>query len=517
MRSPSASRRRISTSLRSASAVKQLSQPRPANSRQRPSSRRLNANVCARLVTERDGSKEYINLAMNSNKPVLIGRNPRLCNYLLSDFHVSGIHCKLYAQVVLPAYDRIYLILLQDMSRNGIKVNGDHFKHTSVILMHGDELNIPGSQTFQCLHVWKEPQEKTNLFDPTPPPQRGPGQIKHKNMGQYIVTSKCLGSGAFATVHLAVDPSNHRQVACKTICARRKKDKRQVLLEVEMLKRPNINEVYDCVESDKHFVNIFLQLCTGGDLFTYITEHSARGRLICEAETKYIMYQIFQAVKYLHDSFISHRDLKPENIFLHTPGAYPRIMIGDFGLARPNADQATFNVVGTVSYLPPEGVLALDRKDLTYVGLPSDCWSAGVIMYIMLTGCHPFDNERNDASERWIDHIQESHEVENSQQPSQQYLRGEARLKAKIARGLVEFSHDWIDFPAAHELVSDLLIMDPAQRATVDEALTSTWITSQADILDQMYRERVLSDEDALNKISAPVAPPPAQVRSSSA
>ncbi|KAL1737547.1 kinase-like domain-containing protein [Schizophyllum commune] len=508
MRSPSASRRRISTSLRTTSAVKQLSQTRPANSRQRLSSRRLNANVCARLVTERDGSKEYINLAMNSNKPVLIGRNPRLCNYLLSDFHVSGIHCKLYA-VKSPTGGVI------DMSRNGIKVNGDHFKHTSVILMHGDELNIPGSQTFQCLHVWKEPQEKTNLFDPTPPPQRGPGQIKHKNMGQYIVTSKCLGSGAFATVHLAIDPSNHRQVACKTICARRKKDKRQVLLEVEMLKRvrhPNINEVYDCVESDKHFVNIFLQLCTGGDLFTYITEHSARGRLICEAETKYIMYQIFQAVKYLHDSFISHRDLKPENIFLHTPGAYPRIMIGDFGLARPNADQATFNVVGTVSYLPPEGVLALDRKDLTYVGLPSDCWSAGVII-----GCHPFDNERNEASERWIDHIQESHEVENSQQPSQQYLRGEARLKAKIARGLVEFSHDWIDFPAAHELVSDLLIMDPAQRATVDEALASTWITSQADILDQMYRERVLSDEDALKKISAPVAPPPAQARSSSA
>ena len=104
---------------------------------------------------------------------------------------------------------------------------------------------------------------------------------------------------------------------------------------------------------------------------------------------------------------------------MHTPGAYPRIMIGDFGLARPNADQATFNVVGTVSYLPPEGVLALDRKVrepfmarrtppdpdyriLPMLGeyttssrqqsslidmrsLPSDCWSAGVIMYIMLT------------------------------------------------------------------------------------------------------------------------------------
>ncbi|KAL1738660.1 kinase-like domain-containing protein, partial [Schizophyllum fasciatum] len=292
MRSPSVSRRRAASSLRSSSAAKGPS--RPANTRQRPASRSLNANVCARLITERDGTKECINLTMNSNKPVLIGRNPRLCNYLLSDFHVSGIHCKLYA-VKSPTGGVI--VSCQDMSRNGIKVNGDHFKHTSVILTHGDELNIPGSQTFQCVHVWKEPQEKTNLFDPTPPPQRGLAEVKHKNMAQYIVTSKCLGSGAFATVHLAIDPANHRQVACKTICARRKKDKKQVLLEVEMLKRvrhPNINEVYDCVESDKHFV--YDVLCTGGDLFTYITEHSARGRLICEAETKYIMYQIFQAV-----------------------------------------------------------------------------------------------------------------------------------------------------------------------------------------------------------------------------
>ncbi|TRM65951.1 kinase-like domain-containing protein [Schizophyllum amplum] len=508
MRSPAVSRRRIATSMRSTSAPKRPSATRPAGARPRPSSRSLSANVCARLVTEKDEVKEFINLTMSSNKPVLIGRNPRLCNYLLTEFHVSGIHCKLYA---VKAPTGGLLVSCQDLSRNGIMVNGDHFKRTSVILMDGDELSIPGSQTFKCLHVWKEPHEKTTLFDPTQPSQRDSNKVKLKTMNQYVVTSKSLGSGAFATVHLAIDPSNHRQVACKTICARRKKDKQQVLSEVEMLKRlrhPNINEVYDCVESDKHFVNIFLQLCTGGDLFTYITEHSLRGRLICEAETKYIMYQVFRGVKYLHDSFISHRDLKPENIFLHSPGAYPRIMIGDFGLARPNADQATFNVVGTVSYLPPEGVLALDRKELSYIGLPSDCWSAGVILYIMLTGCHPFDNERSEPSERWMDHIQESHEVENSQQPSQQYLRGEARLKAKIARGNVEFSHEWLDFPAAQELVSDLLIMDPGQRATVDEALTSDWIASQADVLEQMYRERVSMDDDASKKMPTAPAPP---------
>ena len=59
---------------------------------------------------------------------------------------------------------------------------------------------------------------------------------------------------------------------------------------------------------------------------------------------------------------------KPENILLYSPGPYPRIQIADFGLARPNAHQETLNVCGTVSYLPPEGILALDYKHLGYVG-----------------------------------------------------------------------------------------------------------------------------------------------------
>ena len=146
------------------------------------------------------------------------------------------------------------------------------------------------------------------------------------------------------------------------------------------------------------------------------------------------MYQLLQGLKYLHEKMISHRgafdvpplsqllivltDLKaiifcafvlpsdffppqPENILLHCPGPYPRILIADFGLARPNSYQETFNVCGTVSYLPPEGILALDNKHLGYIGykydyllnvfkllsfssMPADCWSAGVILYIML-------------------------------------------------------------------------------------------------------------------------------------
>lgn len=77
--------------------------------------------------------------------------------------------------------------------------------------------------------------------------------------------------------------------------------------------------------------------------------------------------------------------VKPENVLLYAPGQYPRIQLADFGLARHKSYQETFNVCGTVSYLPPEGILALENKDLTYIGMPADCWSAGLMLYIMLS------------------------------------------------------------------------------------------------------------------------------------
>jgi len=58
--------------------------------------------------------------------------------------------------------------------------------------------------------------------------------------------------------------------------------------------------------------------------------------------------------------------LQPENILLYRPGPYPRILIADFGLAQPDSYQEIFNVSGTVPYLPPEAILALDNKHLGY-------------------------------------------------------------------------------------------------------------------------------------------------------
>ncbi|KAG6821362.1 hypothetical protein H0H93_014159 [Arthromyces matolae] len=159
----------------------------------------------------------------------------------------------------------------------------------------------------------------------------------------------------------------------------------------------------------------------------------------------------------------THPAHKPENILLHCPGPYPRILIADFGLARPNAYQETFNVCGTISYLPPEGVLALDVKHLGYVG--SD----------------------------WVSHIKESR-IADLTQPSQRYINTEARLKSRILGGKVEFQAQWKQLQKARELVERLLVYDYRLRATVRCALNSPWVVSELEALEKLYGRRI-SDE----------------------
>lgn len=77
-------------------------------------------------------------------------------------------------------------------------------------------------------------------------------------------------------------------------------------------------------------------------------------------------------------------DLKPENILLHAPGPFPRLIIADFGLARPRAHEQTLNAVGTICYMPPEAIMALTVKGMGYVGIYADAWSLGLVLYAMI-------------------------------------------------------------------------------------------------------------------------------------
>ncbi|KAF9015558.1 kinase-like domain-containing protein, partial [Cyathus striatus] len=419
-------------------------------------------------------------------------------SYIVDDSLISGVHCKLYA-VRSPSGSVI--VSCQDLSRNGILWNGQRIRKVFIILMDGDTLQLPNSLTFTCIHMWKESKEKLTIFEPTPP-----SEPKYKacpgSIGSYIVTSQCLGAGSFATVHLAIDPQNHRQVACKSIRTKRAQEIEQVMKEVRILmtlKHPNINEIYNSQEDNKfmHILrdiarHIFLQLCTGGDLFTYISGPTGTGNPLCEAEAKYLTFQLLQALLYLHKRMLAHRDLKPENILLFSPGPYPRILIADFGLARPNAYQETLNVCGTVSYLPPEGILALDNKHLGYVGMPADCWSVGVILYVMLCGYHPFDNDiALEYSSRWLSQYVSNLTTEDESQDQERVLR-DVLLKEQIVYGAVYFPPSpWEHMAQAKSLVEKLLRHDPQLRATAQSALTHGWISSELTDLEKLYEHRI--------------------------
>ncbi|KIJ65004.1 hypothetical protein HYDPIDRAFT_89141, partial [Hydnomerulius pinastri MD-312] len=296
-------------------------------------------------------------LILSVGKPITIGRNPNLC----VRSGTGGI-----------------IISCQDLSTNGVIVNGHKIRKTSAIIMHGDTIKIPASQTFQCVQKWRHlPAGRSS--QPSQPQS-------FKDLGRYLITSHCLGTGSYATVHLALDTSAHRQVACKIIKRKDGSDLKKEMKEATLLMNlhhPNINRVY-AVDSDPSFLYIMLQLSTGGDLFTYITTH-ARHHL-CEGEAKYITFQVLKGLEYLHDKMISHRGKRfPENILLLSPGSYPTVQIADFGLARPKAYQETLHVCGTISYLPPEGVRALEDPKKGYVGMPADCWSVGVVLFAMIT------------------------------------------------------------------------------------------------------------------------------------
>ncbi|KAH8119940.1 kinase-like protein [Phellopilus nigrolimitatus] len=378
-----------------------------------------------------------------------------------------------------------------DLSTNGVILNGHRLRKTAGIVMDGDEIQIPNSQKFKCVHVKKEPRERMNIFEPTPPQ----GTYKNLRVGAYTVMSHCLGSGSFASVHLAFDSLASRQVACKTIIARtnEKGEIQKIMKEVNILrglKHPNISRVLDVDMNERNgWLHIFLELCTGGDLFSYISH-----RRLDEEEARYIMYQIFKGIEYLHDRSIAHRG-EPENILLVSPGPYPRVQIADFGLARPKSYQETMTVCGTVGYLPPEGILALDNKELGYVGMPADCWSAGVIIYTILSGSHPFDYRRDDVYS--CDYASDWQTQSCVSQFSQSSVVNERVIKARIVEGAVNFSHLWDDMPDGEPhfllnskiLVEGLLIHDYTLRETVQGALRSRWFAK--DELQQVYDERI--------------------------
>jgi len=200
---------------------------------------------------------------------------------------------------------------------------------------------------------------------------------------------ECIGNGGMAVVYKSRDHRLNRLVAVKILkpelasdaeFRRRFHDESQA---VAMLSHVNIVAIYDVSRSDD-LDYIVMELVDGMTLKQYMKR---RGAPLNWREALHFMTQIIRALSHAHSRGIVHRDIKPQNIMVLRDGS---IKVTDFGIARvASAAQATLTqeALGSVHYISPEQARG------SHIDGRSDIYSAGVVLYEMLTGRLPFEGE----------------------------------------------------------------------------------------------------------------------------
>ncbi|OXB54601.1 hypothetical protein ASZ78_004041, partial [Callipepla squamata] len=271
------------------------------------------------------------------------------------------------------------------------------------------------------------------------------------NIRKTFIFMEALGSGAFSEVFLVKQRSTGKLFALK--CIKKSPLTRDSSLENEIavlkkIKHENIVTLEDIYESTTHFY-LVMQLVSGGELFDRILE---RG-VYTEKDASVVIHQVLTAVKYLHENGIVHRDLKPENLLYLTPEENSKIMITDFGLSKMEQNGIMSTACGTPGYVAPE---VLAQKPYSKA---VDCWSIGVITYILLCGYPPF------------------------------YEETESKLFEKIKEGYYEFeSPFWDDISeSAKDFIKHLLEKNPDTRFSCEEALRHPWINGNTALHRDIY------------------------------
>ena len=204
---------------------------------------------------------------------------------------------------------------------------------------------------------------------------------------------KQLGKGGYGKVYEIRSKKTGEIRACKHLSKLNIKNLEKFKREIEILKKmdhPNIIKLYEVFESERSLY-LVMEECKGGEVFDKIIERIQAKQMYSEKDAANIIQQVMSCIQYCHNHNICHRDLKPENLLYLNPGSERdnRIKVIDFGLSQ-SADKLKTKV-GTAYYVSPE-ILKGNYTQLC------DIWSAGVILYILLTGDPPF----NGASDQII-------------------------------------------------------------------------------------------------------------------
>eukprot|EP00823_Brevimastigomonas_motovehiculus_P004654 TRINITY_DN3167_c0_g1_i1.p1 TRINITY_DN3167_c0_g1~~TRINITY_DN3167_c0_g1_i1.p1 ORF type:complete len:657 (-),score=101.06 TRINITY_DN3167_c0_g1_i1:343-2313(-) len=205
-------------------------------------------------------------------------------------------------------------------------------------------------------------------------------------IGPYRL-SKTLGVGTFCKVKLATHELTNEKVAIKILNRKRlrKMDMgSKVWTEIEILRKfshPHIVRLYEVIETPTDIYAV-VEYVPGGELFDYIV---GKGKLE-EREARLFFQQIISGLDYCHYNDVVHRDLKPENLLLDDQN---HLKIADFGLSGHCRDGILMKTsCGSPNYASPQVI-----SGNFYAGPEVDVWSCGVILFAMLCGSLPFDDE----------------------------------------------------------------------------------------------------------------------------
>ena len=208
-----------------------------------------------------------------------------------------------------------------------------------------------------------------------------------KKIGDYILFDQ-IGMGTFSKVTRAFHLITQQTVAVKILDKEKIEDEvdiERIIREIEILKNihhPNIAQMYETYSTIHNFY-LMLEYVSGGDLFDYITSHN----FLSEKKCCYFFRQIISVLEYLIELGISHRDIKPENILLNEE--HTQIKFIDFGLSNYcSQNELLHSSCGSPCYASPEML-----SGHSYRGTTTDLWSAGIVLYSMLVGALPFDDQ----------------------------------------------------------------------------------------------------------------------------
>ncbi|KAM6571454.1 calcium-dependent protein kinase 20 [Cannabis sativa] len=295
---------------------------------------------------------------------------------------------------------------------------------------------------------------------------------KTANIKDFYSVGRKLGQGQFGTTFLCLEKMTSKEFACKTIAKRKlttAEDVEDVRREIQIMHHlaghPHVIQIVGAYE-DAVAVHVVMELCAGGELFDRIIQ---RGHYT-ERKAAELARIIVGVVEACHSLGVMHRDLKPENfLFVNHEEDAPLKTI-DFGLSMFFKPGETFtDVVGSPYYVAPEVL----RK---HYGPECDVWSAGVIIYILLSGVPPFWDE----SEQGI---------------FEQVLKGELDFISEPWPSISE---------SAKDLVRRMLVRDPKKRLTAHEVLSHPWVQVGGVAPDKPLDSAVLSrlkQFSAMNKL----------------